>query len=132
MISPDLKTCPDAADLAPAIGRPAIAGVGPGAASVNDPAFADLPARRCARATTPTTALGSPARPTTYRLIAACSGTPDAASNVRPNGDIVKYLQDTNEFGVITPNNIIRTYFNPTGGAKYFLNDIYKWTGLSF
>jgi pyocin large subunit-like protein len=59
-------------------------------------------------------------------------GNPDAAYYFRPTGDLVKYLQDTNEFGVLTPNNVIRTYMNPSGGANYFLKDIYKWTGLSF
>ena len=41
-------------------------------------------------------------------------------------------VRSEDEFSVITPNNIIRTYFNPTAGASYFLNDVYKWTGLTF
>jgi hypothetical protein len=34
--------------------------------------------------------------------------------------------------GVFTSSNVIRTYFNPSAKARYFLNDIYKWTGLRF
>jgi hypothetical protein len=34
--------------------------------------------------------------------------------------------------GVFTSSNVIRTYFNPSAKARYFLNDIYRWIGLRF
>jgi hypothetical protein len=34
--------------------------------------------------------------------------------------------------GVFTSSNVLRTYFNPSAKARYFLKDIYKWAGLRF
>ena len=39
---------------------------------------------------------------------------------LRMGGDIVRYNLTTNEFGVITQNGIIRTYFAPARGMAYF------------
>ena len=38
----------------------------------------------------------------------------------RKNGDIVKYRYSTNEFGVADKNGVIRTYFIPRQGYKYY------------
>lgn len=37
------------------------------------------------------------------------------------NGDKVMFDMDTGFFGVITKNNVIRTYFKPDDGVEYFL-----------
>jgi hypothetical protein len=52
---------------------------------------------------------------------------PDVATFVRPSGDVAYYLQDTNEFGVLSNANVIRTYFAPVRGAAYFLNDVLRY-----
>ncbi|CDX04038.1 hypothetical protein [Desulfitobacterium hafniense] len=36
------------------------------------------------------------------------------------NGDKIFYKQSTNEIGVVTKDNIIRTYFKPWDGIDYF------------
>jgi pyocin large subunit-like protein len=37
------------------------------------------------------------------------------------------YKVSTNEFAVLTPNNIIRTYFKPEKGLEYFLQQLPFW-----
>jgi len=40
---------------------------------------------------------------------------------VRPNtGDILRYNPTTNEFGILSNNGVIRTYFKPKRGLEYF------------
>lgn len=36
------------------------------------------------------------------------------------DGDEVYYLEDTNEFVILSTDGYIRTYFRPSGGKKYF------------
>ena len=36
------------------------------------------------------------------------------------DGDYVYYVEETNEFVIISPDGYIRTYFNPSGGIDYF------------
>ena len=38
----------------------------------------------------------------------------------RPNGDELQYLPGTNEFGVLSEEQIIRTYFRPNTGRRYW------------
>lgn len=41
-------------------------------------------------------------------------------TKVRANGDTLFYEQTTNEFAVLTSQNVIRTYFRPVNGTKYW------------
>jgi pyocin large subunit-like protein len=41
-------------------------------------------------------------------------------TKTRSNGDILFYNQSTNEFAVVTKDGVIRTYFKPKEGIKYF------------
>lgn len=43
------------------------------------------------------------------------------------NGSIYKYDPKTNEFGVISKEGKIVTYFNPSGGIDYFNNQYDMW-----
>ncbi|MCR4617353.1 MAG: hypothetical protein K5669_04090 [Lachnospiraceae bacterium] len=46
---------------------------------------------------------------------------PDALHKVEAeDGDDVYYVEDTNEFVVLSTDGYIRTYFNPNGGKAYF------------
>lgn len=36
------------------------------------------------------------------------------------DGDDVYYIEDTNEFVIVSTDGYIRTYFNPSGGIDYF------------
>jgi len=45
---------------------------------------------------------------------------PNILTKTEEDGDTLIYNTDTNEFAVITPDNIIRTYFRPTDGIDYF------------
>lgn len=36
------------------------------------------------------------------------------------DGDYVYYVEETNEFVIISPDGYIRTYFNPSAGIDYF------------
>ena len=36
------------------------------------------------------------------------------------DGDYVYYVEETNEFVIISPDGYIRTYFNPSAGIEYF------------
>ena len=36
------------------------------------------------------------------------------------DGDGVYYIEDTNEFVILSTDGYIRTYFRPSGGKKYF------------
>ena len=38
----------------------------------------------------------------------------------KEDGDDVYYLEDTNEFVIVSKDGYIRTYFNPNDGIKYF------------
>jgi len=50
-------------------------------------------------------------------------------SFVRPNGDTIYYNPSTNEFGVKTSDNIIRTYFKPREGLDYWVRELSKFGG---
>lgn len=41
-------------------------------------------------------------------------------TKTRSNGDILFYNKSTNEFAVVTKHGVIRTYFKPREGIKYF------------
>ena len=45
-------------------------------------------------------------------------------TSIRSNGDKLFYNPATNEFAVLRPNGIIRTYFKPTGSFGYWLGQI--------
>ena len=38
----------------------------------------------------------------------------------RPNGDVLRYRISTNEFGVLSSRKVIRTYFRPDSGIRYW------------
>lgn len=38
----------------------------------------------------------------------------------RPNGDRLRFRPSTKDFGVLSDRNIIRTYFRPSSGMKYW------------
>jgi hypothetical protein len=42
--------------------------------------------------------------------------------------ELTVLVQDTNEFGVLTAGNIVRTYFRPIIGVAYFVGDFFKYT----
>jgi len=44
----------------------------------------------------------------------------DVLVKTRSKGDVLVYNQTTNEFGVVTNQGVIRTYFKPTDGLDYF------------
>ena len=44
----------------------------------------------------------------------------DKDKTEKEDGDFVYYLEDTNEFVVLSKDGYIRTYFRPSGGKKYF------------
>lgn len=44
----------------------------------------------------------------------------DILTKTRSNGDILFYNKSTNEFAVVTKDGVIRTYFKPKEGIKYF------------
>lgn len=46
----------------------------------------------------------------------------DMLVKTRSNGDRIFYNQATNEFGVVTKDGVIRTYFKPADGIDYFNN----------
>ena len=47
--------------------------------------------------------------------------SPDALHKTeKEDGDDVYYLEDTNEFVVVSTDGYLRTYFNPDGGKAYF------------
>lgn len=49
------------------------------------------------------------------------SKSPDKLTFIRKNGDVVQYNPKTNEFGVVSRNRVIRTFFRPKGdGRAYF------------
>ena len=47
-------------------------------------------------------------------------------SGVRSNGDTLFYNSKTNEFAIVTPDKVIRTYFKPADGLEYYLREIRK------
>ena len=49
-----------------------------------------------------------------------CSNNPQIEVKFRENGDTLLYLASTNEFAVVTKDDIIRTYFKPSSGRDYF------------
>jgi len=54
------------------------------------------------------------------------SGERGTVSFARANGDRVIYRLATNEFAVVTRQNIIRTYFAPRQGAEYYVDNLFK------
>jgi hypothetical protein len=44
----------------------------------------------------------------------------------RASGDVVHYMAETNEFGVLTAGNVIRTYFQPVEELNYFIAELLK------
>ena len=54
---------------------------------------------------------------------AACAViyNPDALTKTeKEDGDYVYYVEETNEFVVLSPDGYIRTYFNPSAGIDYY------------
>ncbi len=51
-------------------------------------------------------------------------GGPGVVSFVRGNGDSLFYRAATNEFGVLSRQGVIRTYFKPVEGAQYWLRQV--------
>ena len=45
-------------------------------------------------------------------------------SLVEVAGDALFYRSATNEFAVLTKDNVLRTYFKPADGLQYWLNQI--------
>ncbi len=51
----------------------------------------------------------------------AVIANPDALTKTeKEDGDMVYYVEDTNEFVVLSTDGYIRTYFNPDSGKRYF------------
>ena len=51
----------------------------------------------------------------------AVIANPEALTKTeKEDGDMVYYVEDTNEFVVLSTDGYIRTYFNPDGGKGYF------------
>ena len=51
----------------------------------------------------------------------AVANNPDALHKQEAeDGDDVYYLEDTNEFVIVSTDGYIRTYFNPSAGMDYF------------
>jgi RHS repeat-associated protein len=48
----------------------------------------------------------------------------DILGHVRANGDVLRYNARTNEFAVGAADGTIRTLFRPSGGMKYWLDEI--------
>lgn len=46
---------------------------------------------------------------------------PNSLHKVEDDGDDIYYLEETNEFVIVSPDGYIRTYFKPTDGLDYFL-----------
>lgn len=46
--------------------------------------------------------------------------SPDKEGKSRPNGDELHYRTTTNEFGVLSRQKVIRTYFRPNNGRAYW------------
>ena len=114
-------------DALPAL-RPAY---GPGAASPNDPAFANFaPGKLATHFGDHGADMGYADKGQYLQGARDFFNSGDTAYYTRPNGDVVHFNQSTNEFGVITPGNVIRTYFGPTRGAAYFLDDYAKYMGV--
>lgn len=54
---------------------------------------------------------------------AACAViyNPDALTKTeKEDGDYVYYVEETNEFVILSPDGYIRTYFNPSAGIDYY------------
>ena len=48
-------------------------------------------------------------------------GNPDSLHKLeKEDGDDIYYLEETNEFVVVSTDGYIRTYFCPDAGKKYF------------
>lgn len=51
----------------------------------------------------------------------AVIGNPDSLHKIESeDGDDIYYLEDTNEFVIVSTDGYIRTYFNPSDGMDYF------------
>ena len=52
---------------------------------------------------------------------AAVVNNPDALHKTeKEDGDDVYYVEETNEFVIVSQDGYIRTYFLPSGGKKYY------------
>ena len=40
--------------------------------------------------------------------------------NEKEDGDDIYYLEETNEFVIVSTDGYLRTYFKPDGGKKYY------------
>ncbi len=54
------------------------------------------------------------------RDLVNASSDPSVLTKSRSNGDILFYKKETNEFAVLTKQDVIRTYFKPRDGIHYF------------
>jgi pyocin large subunit-like protein len=57
---------------------------------------------------------------------ALVSGGPGIETHRRRDGDTLFYKAETNEFAVLSPTGIIRTYFAPDSGIKYWRRQLAK------
>jgi RHS repeat-associated protein len=53
------------------------------------------------------------------------AGQKGVQSFTRANGDKVVYRAATNEFAVVTRNNVVRTFFKPKGGVEYYVRQLF-------
>ncbi|HUP62968.1 MAG TPA: RHS repeat-associated core domain-containing protein, partial [Thermoanaerobaculia bacterium] len=60
------------------------------------------------------------------RGFVSSAGQKGVQSFARANGDRVIYRAATNEFAVVTRNNVIRTYFKPKGGTEYYVRQLFE------
>ncbi len=54
------------------------------------------------------------------RELLAQSPGGDILGHTRPNGDVLRYNNATNEFAVMAQDGTIRTFFRPSGGINYW------------
>ncbi len=52
-------------------------------------------------------------------------GEKGVQSFTRANGDTVIYRAATNEFAVVTRDNVIRKFFKPKGGVEYYVRQLF-------
>jgi pyocin large subunit-like protein len=60
------------------------------------------------------------------RARALVSGGPGVETHLRKDGDTLFYRASTNEFAVLSAAGIIRTYFSPDSGVKYWRRQLAK------
>jgi len=54
------------------------------------------------------------------RSLVSSASSSDVLTKLRSNGDILFFNKKTDEFAVLTKDNVIRTYFIPRDGIRYF------------